>query len=131
MHLWEEASSKTMYVQNISPHKILGNKTPEEFFTRKKLEFSHLSIFGCLVFIHVPKEKRTNLEPSGNKGTFDGYNETSKDYIIYILRQRQIQINWDVTFDEEEAFERSRESHMDEDREDKEAPMDTIMVDST
>jgi hypothetical protein len=104
MHLWEEASSTVVYVQNRSPHKILGNKTPEEVFTRKKPEVSHLRIFGCPVYIHVPKEKRMKLEPSGKKGTFVGYSETSKAYKIYILRQRQIEISWDVTFDEDEAF---------------------------
>jgi hypothetical protein len=33
MHLWEEASQTVVYVQNISPHRILGNKTPKEMFT--------------------------------------------------------------------------------------------------
>jgi transposase InsO family protein len=36
MHLWEKASSIVVYVQNKIPHKILGNKTPEEVFTGKK-----------------------------------------------------------------------------------------------
>jgi hypothetical protein len=36
-----------------------------------------------------------------------------------------------VTFDEDEAFKRSRESHMDEDQEDREAQRDACMVDST
>jgi hypothetical protein len=104
-----------VYVQNRSPHKILGKKTPEEVFTGKKPEVKHLKIFGCPVFIQVPKEKRMKLEPSKKKGTFIGYSETSKAYRIHIPRQRQIEINRDVTFDEEEAFRRSRESHMDED----------------
>jgi hypothetical protein len=63
MHLWEEASSMAVYVQNKIPHKILGNKTPEEVFIGKKQEVNHLRIFGCPVFIHVPKEKRAKLEP--------------------------------------------------------------------
>jgi hypothetical protein len=62
----------------------LGNKTPKEVFTGKKPEVNHLRIFGCPMYIHVPKEKRTKLEPSGKKGTFVGYNETSKAYRIYI-----------------------------------------------
>jgi hypothetical protein len=32
MHLWEEASRIVVYVQNISHHCILGNKTPEGMF---------------------------------------------------------------------------------------------------
>jgi hypothetical protein len=131
MYLWVEASSTVVYVHNKSPYKILGNKTPEEVFTEKKPEVNHLRIFGCPVFIHVPKEKRTKLEPSGKKGTFVGYRETSKAYRIYIPGQRQINISQDVTFDEDEAFRISRESHMDEDQIEKEAPKDTVMVDST
>jgi hypothetical protein len=73
MHLWAKASSIVVYVQNRSPHKILGNKTLKDVFTEKKPEVSHLRIFRCPVFIHVPKEKRTKLEPSLKKGTFVGY----------------------------------------------------------
>jgi transposase InsO family protein len=35
MHLWAEAAKTVVYVQNISPHLVLGNKTPEEMFTRE------------------------------------------------------------------------------------------------
>jgi hypothetical protein len=37
-----------------------------------KPDVGHFRIFGCLVNIHVPKEKRTKLDPSGRKGTFEG-----------------------------------------------------------
>jgi hypothetical protein len=84
MFLWAEASMTTVYVQNRSPHKILRNMTPEEAFTGVKPEVGHFRIFGCPVYIHIPKEKRSKLEPSGRKGTFVGYNESSKAYQIYI-----------------------------------------------
>ena len=32
MHLWAEAARTAVYVQNKSPHRVLGNKTPEEMF---------------------------------------------------------------------------------------------------
>jgi hypothetical protein len=87
MFLWGEESNTTMYVHNRSPHWILGDKTPEESFTSVKLEVIHLRIFGYPVYIHMPKEKKMKLEPSRKKGMFFGYNETSKDYRIYILGQ--------------------------------------------
>jgi hypothetical protein len=68
MCLWAEAAMAVVYVQNRLPHSALGLKTPEEMFTGKKPEVSHLKIFGCPVFIHIPKEKRNKLEPSGKKG---------------------------------------------------------------
>jgi hypothetical protein len=69
------------------------------------------------VYIHVPKEKRTKLDPSGKKGTFVGYSESSKAYWIYIHGQRQIEVSKDVAFEEEVAFRRSRGSHMEIDSE--------------
>ena len=64
-----------VYVQNRSPHNILNKMTPKEAFTGVKPEVGHFRIFWCPVYIHVPKEKRTKLDPSGRKGTFVGYNE--------------------------------------------------------
>ena len=91
MHLWAEAAGTAVYVQNRGPHKVIGNKTPEEIFSGEKPEVSHLQIFGYPVFIHVPKEKRTKLEPSGRKGIFIGYSETSKAFRIYIPGFKQIE----------------------------------------
>ena len=91
MHLWAEAGGIALYVQNRSPHNVLGNKTPEEIFSREKSEVSHLWIFGCPLFIHVPKEKRTKLEPSRRKGIFVGYSETSIAFMIYIPGFKQIE----------------------------------------
>ena len=68
MHLWAEAARTVVYVHNRISHSALGFKTPEEMFTGKKPEVSHLKIFGCPVYIHIPKEKRTKLDPSGKKG---------------------------------------------------------------
>jgi hypothetical protein len=83
-------------------------RTPEEMFTGKKPEVSHLKIFGCPVFIHIPKEKRNKLEPSGKKGIFVGYCEVSKAFKIYIPGHRHIEISGDVTFDEEATLKKSR-----------------------
>jgi hypothetical protein len=87
----------------------LEEKTPEEVFTGKKPSVDHLRIFCSLVYIHVKKEKRTKLEPSGRKGTFVGYSETSKAYRIYVPWKKYIEVNRDGTFHEEVSFHRSKE----------------------
>ena len=84
MHLWAEAARTAVYVQNTISHSALGFKTLEYMFTGKKPEVSHLKIFGCPVYIHIPKEKRTKLDPSRKKGIFVGYYEVSKEFRIYI-----------------------------------------------
>jgi transposase InsO family protein len=82
MHLWAEVVRTTIYVQNKLSHSELGFKTLEEMFSGKKPEVSHLKIFGCPMFVHIPKEKRTKLDPSGKKGIFVGYCEVSKAFRI-------------------------------------------------
>ena len=73
MHLWEETTRTSVYVKNCTPQRVLENKTTEELFSGKKPEFSHLKIFGCPVYIHIPKEKRIKLDPSRKNGIFVGY----------------------------------------------------------
>jgi hypothetical protein len=98
-----------MYIQNRCPHAILKDKTPEEVFSGIKPKVRHLGIFGFPMYIHVPKEKRTKMEPSGKKGLFLGYSENSKAYKIYVPGQRQIEVSIYVTFHEEATFNKSRE----------------------
>ena len=84
MHLWDVVARTVAYVHNISSHTSLGFKTPKEMYTRKKPKVSHLNIFGCLVYVHIPKENKTKLNPSGKKGLFFGYCEVYKSFRIYI-----------------------------------------------
>jgi hypothetical protein len=87
----------------------LKDKTSEEVFSGIKPEVGHLRIFGRPVYIHVPKENRTKMEPSGKKGVYVGYSENSKAYRIYVPVHRQIEVSIDVTFHEEATFKKSRE----------------------
>ena len=96
MHLWEEETRIVVYIHNRISHNALGFKTPEEMFMENKLEVSHLNIFCCLVYVHIPKEKRTKLDPSGKKGIFVGYHEVSKAFRIYIHGFHHIEISRDV-----------------------------------
>jgi transposase InsO family protein len=82
--LWAEATSIALYIKSRCPHAILKDKTPEEVFSGIKPEVGHLRIFGCLVYIHVPKEKRTKIESSGKKGVFVGYSERTPRLTRYI-----------------------------------------------
>ena len=117
MFLWQEASRTSVYVQNRCPHKIVKNMTPEEAFIGVKPKVSPLQIFCCPVYIHVPKEKSSKLEPLGKKGTFMGYTGSSKAYRIYIPGSRQIEVSRDVNFEEEMVVRKGRRSDMEIDDE--------------
>ena len=114
MHLWAEAARTTVYVQNRLSHSTLEFKTPEEVYTGKKPEVTHLKVFGCPIYVHISKEKRTKLDPSGKKGIFVGYYEVSKAFRIYISGFHHIEISRDVTFDEEAALKKSSRFQLEE-----------------
>ena len=98
--------------------------TPEEAFTGEKPEIGHFRIFGCLVYVHVPRERRTKLDPSSKKGIFVGCSEFAKAYRIYIPGQRKIELSRDGTFKENIAYWRSR--HAESDSDGQEAPQDVL-----
>ena len=83
-------------------------------FTGEKTEVSHLNIFDCPVYIDIPKEKISNLDPLGKKGMFVGYSEKSKYYRIYIPGYRQIELSRYATFDEDTSFKKSKKYKEDE-----------------
>lgn len=115
--LWGEATKTIVYIQNRCPHRSLDNKTPEEVFTGKKPYVDHLRIFGCPVYIHIPKDKRKKLDPSDVKGTFVGYSNSCKAYRIYMKDGHHIEVSRDVIFYESIAFKKSKELSIDFDDE--------------
>jgi len=51
---WAEAVSMACYLINRSLRASLGGKVAEEVWTENVDDFSHLRIFGCLTYVHVP-----------------------------------------------------------------------------
>lgn len=72
LFLWAKACNTVVYLQNKSPHRALGNVTPGEAYLGQKPKLGHLRIFGCLTYSDVPKERRTKLDPTVEKGIFVG-----------------------------------------------------------
>jgi hypothetical protein len=108
LFLWAEACYTIFYLQNKSPHRVVGSMTPEEAFSGKKPKVGHFQIFGCITYSYVPSEKRTKLEPMAERGIFFGYSETSKAFRIYLPSLRKTVLRRDVRFEEDGAFRKSR-----------------------
>jgi hypothetical protein len=62
---------ETIYVQNKRLHQTLKNITPKEVFTGMKHEIEHFRLFGCPMYFHVPKEKKSKLDPLERKDTMN------------------------------------------------------------
>jgi hypothetical protein len=63
-------------------------------------DVSHLRIWGCPAWMHVPKEMRVKLDPVARPCTFIGYTEGSKDGYRVLTPDGVIRISRDVEFDE-------------------------------
>jgi hypothetical protein len=112
LYLWAEVSATAVYLQNRSPHRILGKMTPKEAFTGRRPDVEHIRIFSCLTYSHVCSEKRTKLDPTTQQGILVGYSQVSKAYQISIPSLRTLVVSRDVRFEEVRLFRdlSSRES---------------------
>ena len=52
---------------NMTPTAAIHGMTPEERYTGRKPHISHLKIFGCIAYVHVPDELRSKLDPKAEK----------------------------------------------------------------
>ena len=97
---WVEAVSTAVYIMNIIPTAAVHDVTPEENFSSRKPDLSHLKVFGCIAYVHVPDELRTKLDPKAEKCIFIGYSLEPKGYKCYNPVTRQVRVSRDVVFDE-------------------------------
>jgi hypothetical protein len=96
--LWAEAVATAKYLVNMSPSSMLVNLTPHEVWSGKNPSLSHLKVFGCDAFVHVPREKRIKLDKKSVKCIFIGYREGMKGYKLWDLASRKTMYNRDVVF---------------------------------
>jgi len=74
--------------------------TLEEKFTGKKLDVSHLTLLGCIAYVHVLDEKRSKLDLKAEKCIFIRYSLEQKGYRCFNPSIRKLQVNRDVVFNE-------------------------------
>jgi len=52
-YFWAKAVTIVVYIMNRTPTTVVHGMTHEEKFTGKKLDVSHLRVFGCIAYVHV------------------------------------------------------------------------------
>jgi hypothetical protein len=99
-YFWAEAVATTVYIMNRTPTGTIHGMTPKEKFTGKKPNVSHLIMFGCIAYVHVPDEKRSKLGLKAEKCIFIGYSLEQKGYRCFNPSTRKLQVSRAVVFDE-------------------------------
>ena len=72
---WAKALSTATYIRNRSPTNAVQDKTPYEAWTGNKPIVSHLRIFGCDTYIHVPRDERSKLDSKTRRSISFGYGQ--------------------------------------------------------
>eukprot|EP00253_Pinus_taeda_P027342 PITA_27342 len=107
---WAEAVDTACYLVNRSPLSTLEDKTPQEVWTGKKPSLSHLRVFGCDAYVHVPELKRTKLDSKSQKCIFIG---EVKDFIKHEFQPKEpVKIEFELK--EEESNSIAEEESEDE-----------------
>lgn len=104
---WAEAVNCAVYILNRCPTKAVINKVPEEAWSGRKQGVTHMKVFGCVAYAHIPDQLRRKLDSKGEKCIFIGYSEESKAYRLYIPSTKKFFVSRDVQFVEEEAWDGS------------------------
>ena len=86
-------------MENRTPTKALGMKTPYESWYGKQPDLSNLRVFGCIAFAHVPGVLRKKLDDKAVT-RFMGYSKGGKGYRLMHEDNRRITYHRDVTFND-------------------------------
>lgn len=97
---WAEAVATAAYIQNRLPTSVLKKATPYQRWNGKKPDMSHMKVFGCVAYAHVPDTERRKLDKKAVKLRFMGYTNNAKGYRLLDEEKRRILIRRDVIFNE-------------------------------
>jgi hypothetical protein len=98
LEFWAETMNTAVYIKNQCLTKTLESKTPQEAWTGRKPDVSHLRVFGYKAFAHIPDEKRSKLKSKSMPCVFLGYCEATKAYRLMCVETKRIIKSRDVMF---------------------------------
>ncbi|GKV49114.1 hypothetical protein SLEP1_g55881 [Rubroshorea leprosula] len=101
---WGEAVNTVVYLINWSPSIPLNFEIPEKAWTGKDVGYSHLRVFGCKAFMHVPKEQRSKLDDKAIPCIFVGYGDEEFGYRLWDPEKKKTVRSRDVVFHEHEKI---------------------------
>ena len=99
---WSDAVKVAAYIRNRVPNPSVTGTTPFELFYGRKPDLSHLRVFGCIAYAHIPKVKRKKLDAKAVKTIFIGYPSGVKGYLLFNTDTKKEIVSSDVTFWEDQ-----------------------------
>jgi len=98
-YFWAEVVNTACYIMNKALIRSILKKIPYELYKGRKLNISHLHIFGCKCFVlNNGKVNLGKFDAKSDKGIFLGYSLNSKTFRIYNKRTMIIEKSIHVVF---------------------------------
>ncbi len=107
---WAEAVSTAAYVRNRSPTSAVVGTTPYQAWCGQKPRVDHLRVFGCTVYVHIPKDERGKQDSKTRKSILLGYGSVQKGYRVFDPITEKASYSRNVKFNEQEAAPVEEES---------------------
>lgn len=95
---WSHGVLTATYLINWLPSSVLKFKSPLEVLKGRKIDLSHLKVFGCICFVHVQAHQRDKLDPRAEKCVFLRYSSTQKgtNATIFLLENSLFLEMWNL-----------------------------------
>ena len=102
---WGEVVNTAVRLINRSPSVPLDFDIPQRVWVGKNVPYSHLKVFGCKAFMHVPKEERLKLDDKATPCIFIRYGDKEFNYRLWDSDKQKTIRSRDVVFDEHKTIE--------------------------
>lgn len=97
---WIEVHNTIVYLNNWSLSSSLKFGIQKEEWKGRIVLYSHLWVFRYQAYIHVPKEKRSKMDPKSHTYIFFGYGEDQFLFSLWSLIDKKIIWSRHVVFNE-------------------------------
>ena len=77
---WTDTVSTAAYLINHGPLVPKEFRLPEEVWSSKEVNFSHLKVFGCVSYVHIDSDARSKLNVKSKICFFIGYGDEKFGY---------------------------------------------------
>ncbi len=99
--LWAEAVATAVYIRNrVTNSANEDHFTPFEKWYGHKPDVSHLRVFGCAAYCHIPSAERRKLDKKARRMCFVGYSKNPRGYRLMDSSTEKVITRRDVSFNE-------------------------------
>lgn len=95
----------TTYLINLSTSVPLNGDVAKRVWIEKDVSYKHLRVFGCKVFVHVPKDEGSKLDNKAKQCIFLGYANDKFGYMLWDPIDKKTIRSRDVVFLEYQTIE--------------------------